>query len=66
VKNDWFVQKVKGDLHKEFYNFIRPDWMKNIRVYTQKSTELQLVGNRFVSWFSYELTVNKFFLFFIF
>jgi hypothetical protein len=25
VKNDWFVQKVKGDLHKEFYNFIRPD-----------------------------------------
>lgn len=45
VKNDWFVQKTKDELHSEFYNFIRPDWMKNIRVYTQtKNQNFNLLG----------------------
>jgi hypothetical protein len=35
VKNDWFVQRVKNELHAEFHQFTRPDLMKNIRVYTQ-------------------------------
>jgi len=38
VKNWWFVQQICELLKDEFYNFIRPDWMKGIRVYAQ--TEL--------------------------
>jgi glucokinase len=36
VKNSWFVSAVANKLRDEFYNFIRPDWMKGIRVYAQK------------------------------
>lgn len=35
VKNAWFVEAIATSLHDEFYHFIRPDWMKGIRVYTQ-------------------------------
>ena len=35
VKNAWFVEAIADSLHDEFYHFIRPDWMKGIRVYTQ-------------------------------
>ena len=35
VKNAWFVEAIADTLHDEFYHFIRPDWMKGIRVYTQ-------------------------------
>lgn len=36
VKNSWFVSAIADTLHDEFFNFIRPDWVKNKRVYTQK------------------------------
>jgi glucokinase len=36
VKNQWFVASVSERLREEFYTFIRPDWMKGIRVYSQK------------------------------
>ena len=35
VKNAWFVAEVEKQLETEFYNYIRPDWMTNIRVYAQ-------------------------------
>lgn len=38
VKNAWFVDTVADQLKEEFYNFIRPDWMEGIRVYTQTET----------------------------
>jgi glucokinase len=37
VKNWWFVSSISDVLKDEFYNFIRPDWMKGIRVYAQTS-----------------------------
>nr|AGM32871.1 glucokinase 1 [Coptotermes formosanus] len=39
VKNDWFVQREKDRLADEFFNFIRPDWMKKIHVYTQRKLQ---------------------------
>jgi glucokinase len=36
VKNSWFVNEISEDLKDEFYHFIRPEWMKGIRVYAQK------------------------------
>jgi glucokinase len=36
VKNSMFVTEISEDLKNEFYHFIRPEWMKGIRVYTQK------------------------------
>jgi glucokinase len=36
VKNSWFVNEISEDLKDEFYDFIRPEWMKGIRVYAQK------------------------------
>ena len=38
VKNAWFVDAISDVLKEEFYNFIRPDWLKGIRVYTQIET----------------------------
>lgn len=35
VKNDWFVHEIEELLENEFYNYVRPDWMKDIRVYSQ-------------------------------
>jgi glucokinase len=35
VKNWWFVQQISDVLKQEFYTFIRPDWLKGIRVYAQ-------------------------------
>lgn len=35
VKNAWFVAEVEKQLEEEFYHYIRPDWMTNIRVYAQ-------------------------------
>jgi glucokinase len=36
VKNAWFIASASDKLRQEFYTFIRPDWMKGIRVYSQK------------------------------
>ena len=45
VKNIWFVRSAVEELKDEFYTFIRPDWMKNIRVYTQtKVLNFNLLG----------------------
>ena len=45
VKNVWFVRSAVEDLKDEFYTFIRPDWMKNIRCYTQtKVLNFNLLG----------------------
>nr|Q9GTW9.1 RecName: Full=Glucokinase 1; AltName: Full=Glucose kinase 1; AltName: Full=Hexokinase-1 [Trichomonas vaginalis]AAG17616.1 glucokinase [Trichomonas vaginalis] len=37
VKNHPFVMKIAKELEEEFYEFIRPDWMTSVRVYSQKS-----------------------------
>ena len=37
VKNHAFVMSIAKELEEEFYEFIRPDWMTGVRVYSQKS-----------------------------
>ncbi|EAY23514.1 hypothetical protein TVAG_071780 [Trichomonas vaginalis G3] len=37
VKNHAFVMKIMKELEEEFYEFIRPDWMNGLRVYSQKA-----------------------------
>lgn len=50
VKNAWFVDAVSDQLKDEFYNFIRPDWMKGIRVYTQIETlNFNILGNDYMA-----------------
>ena len=45
VRNLWFMEAVSDELKEEFYNFIRPDWMKGLRVYTQtKILNFNLLG----------------------
>ena len=45
VKNNWFVRSAVDDLSQEFYTFIRPDWVKNIRCYSQtKILNFNLLG----------------------
>lgn len=46
VKNAWFVDAVSEQLKEEFYNFIRPEWLNRIRVFTQiKSLNFNILGN---------------------
>jgi len=50
VKNMWFVRSAIDQLHDEFYHFIRPDWMKNIRVYTQtKVLNFNILGTDYMA-----------------
>lgn len=50
VKNSWFVHAVSDQLHDEFYNFIRPDWMNGIRVYAQtKVLNFNLLGTTYMA-----------------
>ncbi|OHT02149.1 putative glucokinase 2 [Tritrichomonas foetus] len=50
VKNAWFVNAIADQLHDEFYNFIRPDWMNGIRVYAQsKVLNFNLLGTAYVA-----------------
>lgn len=50
VKNAWFVEAVSDQLKEEFYNFIRPDWMKGIRVYSQTETlNFNILGNDYMA-----------------
>ncbi|KAH0791944.1 Glucokinase 1 [Histomonas meleagridis] len=36
VKNSWFISQVAEELATEFNSFTRPDWIKNVKCYTQK------------------------------
>lgn len=50
VKNAWFVSAISDQLQDEFYNFIRPDWMKGIRVYSQKEVlNFNILGNDYMA-----------------
>ena len=50
VKNMWFVNSAIDQLHDEFYHFIRPDWMKNIRVYSQtKVLNFNILGTSYMA-----------------
>lgn len=50
VKNDWFVRSAFDELREEFYHFIRPDWMKSIRVYTQtKTLNFNILGTDYMA-----------------
>lgn len=50
VKNDWFVRSILDELQDEFYHFIRPDWMKNIRVYGQtKTLNFNILGTTYMA-----------------
>ncbi|KAK8896264.1 hypothetical protein M9Y10_014161 [Tritrichomonas musculus] len=50
VKNAWFVEAISDILHEEFYNFIRPDWMEGIRVFTQTETlNFNILGTTYMA-----------------
>lgn len=50
VKNAWFVEAVSDQLKDEFYNFIRPDWMEGIRVFTQTETlNFNILGTTYMA-----------------
>lgn len=50
VKNSWFVHAISDQLKDEFYNYIRPDWMKGIRVYAQtKVLNFNLLGTTYMA-----------------
>lgn len=50
VKNAAFVDSISDELKEEFYNFIRPDWMKGIRVYSQtKVLNFNILGCDYVA-----------------
>lgn len=45
VKDSEFVDGISNIIKSEFYNYIRPDWMSNIRVYSQiKSLNFNILG----------------------
>lgn len=51
VKNSWFVTSITRELKNEFYNFIRPDWMKGIRVYHQnKVLNFNILGTSYTAY----------------
>ncbi|OHT05367.1 Glucokinase 1 [Tritrichomonas foetus] len=50
VKNAWFVDAISDVLKEEFYNFIRPDWLKGIRVYTQiENLNFNILGTDYMA-----------------
>lgn len=50
VKNASFVSSISDQLKEEFYSFIRPDWMKGIRVYSQiKVLNFNILGCDYVA-----------------
>lgn len=45
VKDYKFVDSISDSLKEEFYNFIRPDWLSNVRVYSQtKKLNFNILG----------------------
>jgi glucokinase len=50
VKNSWFVTAISDRLREEFYNFIRPDWMTGIRVYSQiRVCNFNILGTAYIA-----------------
>jgi glucokinase len=50
VKNAWFVIAASDKLREEFYTFIRPEWMKGIRVYSQKEVlNFSVLGTDYIA-----------------
>ena len=40
-----FVDSISDSMKKEFYSFIRPDWLSNFRVYSQtKKLNFNILG----------------------
>ena len=50
VKNNYIMHENSKELEDEFYQFIRPDWMNGIRVYTQtKVLNFNLLGTDYMA-----------------
>lgn len=50
VKNNYIMHESSKELEDEFYQFIRPDWMNGIRVYTQtKVLNFNLLGTDYMA-----------------
>jgi glucokinase len=48
VNDDKFIRNASKALKEEFYDFIRPDWLKDIHVYGQiKLTNFNILGTTF-------------------
>ena len=45
VKNNWLIHEFADKFKYEFYDYIRPEWMKEVRIYAQKKTlDLNILG----------------------
>lgn len=50
VKNNYVMHEREAEFGKEFFQFIRPDWMKGIRLYTQtKLLNFNLLGTDYMA-----------------
>lgn len=50
VKNNYVMHELSVEFGNEFYQFIRPDWMKGIRLYTQtKLLNFNLLGTDYMA-----------------
>lgn len=50
VKDKTFVDSISSKLKDEFYNFVRPEWMEGIRVYSQiKVLNFNILGCDYVA-----------------
>lgn len=50
VKNAWFVDEIENMLENEFYNYVRPDWMTGIRVYSQtRALNFNIMGTTYMA-----------------
>ena len=50
VKNNWLIHEFTEKFRYEFYDYIRPEWMKEVRIYTQKKPlDLNILGANFVA-----------------
>jgi glucokinase len=50
ARNYDLVKSIESELAEEFYEFIRPDWMSKVRVYTQKKVlNFNLLGTTHVA-----------------
>ena len=45
VKNNWLIHEFADKFKYEFYDYIRPEWMKEVRIYAQKKArDLNILG----------------------
>ena len=50
VRNHWFVNQIKEDMKKEFYDSTRPKWLENTRVFSQKKDlNFNLLGTTYMA-----------------